>query len=467
MSNIIEPVQIPDASASEYAGGDVRHFSQNDELGHAAISAATRQLAHRDNEISRVVNQLVAFANNKEQFVTLPTVRAMIPPSVLETVTNFRIPPGFEARVLNAKVTSGSNSVRLTISWAAGFGATSGTSVVDTLDEAPAGTTFYGSGEFVIQLNNTGGSTAEAVASILLTVRPVGVTAGGLIGPGAVGPQGPAGPQGGSGSAGGQGPVGPAGTPGMVWKGGWASGTSYAKNDTVRYQTGGSAFAVYISLVPNLNSPPPVYPTVNNGVWELAALGPEGPASFNWRGSWSAIANPAYIYRDVVSYQSGSNVTSWVAGTAPSPGVSPSTGNGWVPLFDVRSSTFAKSQVPGFFVPIANFSAGSLGYKNFPSSGTYPVTFTETSTAGLGNPSGVAQLRATLRASFAGTADLRLPTQSDGAKLNWSPTDVSFSAVPHNQGGTLFVESINNSFRLRVEGQPCNIELNAVGLTSL
>ncbi len=93
------------------------------------------------------------------------------------------------------------------------------------------------------------------------------------------GPEGPVGPMGSEGPRGKRGPAGPKGKtgcqgkrgppgPAFVWRGPWKSNEEYYKNDVVYFE--GSSF---IAVMNNCNSPP----FSNDCVWEIMALGVQGP----------------------------------------------------------------------------------------------------------------------------------------------------------------------------------------------
>src|ERR1044071_607128 len=103
---MIKPLSIPDAAGLDFAQGDVRHLAPGDPMDETTISRATRHLAKRDSLIAAVVNNLVQQVNNKEQLISIQPGRLTLPPSVAIVVANHRIPTGFEARVLNAIVSS-------------------------------------------------------------------------------------------------------------------------------------------------------------------------------------------------------------------------------------------------------------------------------------------------------------------------------------------------------------------------
>lgn len=334
----IEPISVPDAAGINYAGGDVRHLSPTkDVMSAEAISTVTRQLAYRDKLISQAVNDLIAVVNNKDQFVNLPVPTANVPPGAVVDVTNFRIPPGFEARVLNATVSSTptASAVRLDVLYTEStFGSSVGdASVVSTLSEFSAGTSFYGTGQFLIRFTNTAGRNATAAASLLLTMRPVGAQKGGIIGPGAKGEPGAQGAKGDKGELGSPGLPGPTGAPGVNWRGVWASGSNYAARDATHHD--GSA---YYALQSSSNQEPPTPDNAPSAYWDLIAkeggvgatgptgsIGAQGSVGLDWAGTWHAGSH--YTFDQAVYYSD--NNAAYISVGADNFGTTPPTSQYW------------------------------------------------------------------------------------------------------------------------------------------
>jgi hypothetical protein len=274
---MIEPVNLPSGAGINYSDGDVRHLAQGDAMDVPGISNPTRELAERDNIIAETVNELVQAVNNQEQPIALPVYRTVMPPGEETIVANYRIPAGFEARVLDAAVAANpaSNSVQLNVLYSTGFGNSTGTSVVTATpgSEFTGQVSFSQQGEFIISIKNTGALTLEVTASILLTMRPLGAVGTLLIGtvvegppgiPGMTGPQGPVGPPG----------AGSTGSPGLVWTGTWSFLTAYNVNDAVSYTESTGAVSAFICTVANTGIAPQ-----GSADWDyLAQGGLQGPA---------------------------------------------------------------------------------------------------------------------------------------------------------------------------------------------
>ncbi len=153
--------------------------------------------------LAEKVNEMVTVLNNQEQFINVPTVRTTLPPGTGVIIQNFRIPKGFEARILNASVSPASQA-KLDISHGSEtYGATSGVQIINTTGEFDGGVDFFGVGEFIIKLTNLFDATIDATASLILTLRPTTARiTGGLIGPGSKGLKGDKGDKGGRGDRG-------------------------------------------------------------------------------------------------------------------------------------------------------------------------------------------------------------------------------------------------------------------------
>lgn len=235
---MITPLTLPQAAGLSYANGDVRHLTPQDANQAQTLAQSTRNLAERDNIIVGVINQLIAVVNNKEQIVDLPIPRVFMGASQSIVVLNYRIPAGFEARVLNAIVASVPVSqVRLDVMWSSTYGATTGTSVASTLYEVSGQTVFYAEGEFVVKLTNIGSSSVEVAGDVQITMRPVAQIQGALLTPSVVigtsGFSGYSGNGGVSGYSGNQGASGFSGVSGFSGPGGKTAYTTTTASFTM------------------------------------------------------------------------------------------------------------------------------------------------------------------------------------------------------------------------------------------
>jgi len=415
----IDPLNLPASAGVNYAEGDVKHLAPGDELSSVSVGASTRHLAERDNLLGVKVNELVEVVNNKEQYVNLPTMQVILPPLAEEIITNYRIPPGFEARVLNAIVSSTpASTVRLEIFFNEGFGGVAGESLVSTLSEFTGETVFHGSGEFIIKLTNIGSVSSTSVASIVLTMRPISEPFGSLIGAGTKGDPGDKGSKGDKGDKGGTGGVGPQGQPAMVWRGAWNGGTSYAVNDGVSLQTD-SVTSSYIATLPNTGT----IPTTVSGPWDLFASGARGPS-----------------------------------------------GTTFAPSFASRSIPGTLVTVGGDYIPgTAEGSYLSVG------AGTFPLQFTEFVLAGgTSIPAGIAAAFHTRQMTFAGTATFMLPRIVDGGAVDYNVTDTVATVVPHefhtavSNVGVLLTRQSPRTFLVSVPGTvPSKVSLGFQAMAPL
>ena len=272
----IQPLAMPSASALDFAGGDVEHLSPDRGLDYVTISTSTRELAHRDNLMAEKVNELITVVNNKEQIITLPLVRTTLVPGEVLAASNYRIPNGYEGRVLSATVSSSPTAaVLLEVLYNANaFGLSDGDSIVSTYSEATASTSFQGTGEFIVRLTNVTASPADISASVFFTLRPAVDQAGGVIGPGVQGEKGDPGPQGDKGDKGYTGSPGRAGQAGLVWRGTYNNATAYNINDAVNYTFGGTiGVASFINVVPCTGVTPPLPSLAPSTNWNLLASG--------------------------------------------------------------------------------------------------------------------------------------------------------------------------------------------------
>jgi hypothetical protein len=381
----IEPVNLPDAAGINYAEHDVRHLTQGDELSDVSISAATRNLADRDSALMVGLNLVIAAVNNKEQLVQVPTICCMLPPQASVIMANYRIPPGFESRVLNATVaaTPANQACRLDISYGTGYGAKTGVNVVSTFGEAPLDLKFFGTGEFIITLVNTGGATLDATASILLTFRPTSDQSGAVLGPGTQGEQGIPGLPGEPGAAGVAGLTGPQGSPGLVMTGPYNALTAYGPRDIATIYQSGTGTSAWVSNATQTGVAPPA-------------------------GPWTVLVKP----------------DAPLQGIPGTPGAAGAAGASAAPIFFTRS-------VDGTIYTQADYvvSTAEAGYVVV-TAGTHILPMTESSVVGANNM-GMAFLKSQNLLKFKGTLSVKLPSQFYGATVDFTTPDTIFSAVAH------------------------------------
>lgn len=386
----IRPIDLPAAAGIDYSGGDVRHFAQGDAMNVPGLSNPTRNLAERDNLLAEKVNEVVSVVNNQEQFVPLPVIRTTVPPSEEIIVTNYRIPAGFEARVLNAVVsaTPSSTAAQLDIFYSNSYGGSTGTAVVTATpgSEFTGDVNFYQTGEFIVVLKNTGASTLEISSSIMLTMRPLGAEGTLLVGsviegqqgqPGMTGPIGPQGPPG----------TGGAGSPGMVWRGPWVAGSPYSVNDVVSYQYSGT-YGSWICRAANtaslgVNDPQTDLVTWNYvayGIFQQGSTGPTGPA-----------------------------------------GGEPQFSNTTVSAFLVTSASYGTRPYT------ADYTAGSLSQP----STTYGIQVSEVVVTDSTGTNGVAILNASYPTCFSGSISIILPRVDQGATTNYETGNINLIVSVH------------------------------------
>lgn len=393
----IEPLGLPSAAGVNFGEGDVRHFSEGDSVSVPGISNPTRHLAARDNLVAEKVNQLITEVNNKEQIIPLPVYRMVLPPNTEEIVANHRIPNGYEARVLNAAISSTPNSadIELNVLWAEGFGNVSGSAVMTTTSESSGGTTFSPAGEFVIQVKNKGSVTLDVVASVMVTMRPITDVSGALLPAATVAPAGPTGAKGDKGDKGDTGGTGPAGSPGLNFRGAWARlpfPVTYQPNDVVNHDFAGtsqrSAFVCLQGHIANgINEPQPEL--IPSPFWDwLAEAGAVGPTG----GSGPSGSSVSFT-------------TQTLDGTA------------------TTGPTFSSSRWNTAYDNVTITSPNT----------SYRVPCTETAALNpSGSPIGMAMLSAQYNIAFYGQLDIKLPSIAlDGALVDYTPGSIKCVVVPH------------------------------------
>jgi len=298
----IRPLDLPTAAGMDFGSGDVRHFSEDDAVNVPGLQNPTRMLAERDNLIAVKLNEVVTEVNNKEQVVPLPIPRTGIPSSTEEVVFNFKIPDGFEARILSAAIGSSPVTTDLTLKiyFSTGYGNTTGTELVSTTGSFDSGVAFYNTGEFIVAVVNDGSQSLDAVASVILTVRPMGSEASLLVGSIIRGARGYTGGRGDKGDKGDPG-VGGAGTPGLSWAGTFSSATSYNPPQAVYYTRENGSTESYIAIAAN---PSPAKHPTDSAYWDPLAAG--AAAVLTWRGPWTSGQN--YYLNDAVKHNGSSYI---------------------------------------------------------------------------------------------------------------------------------------------------------------
>lgn len=277
----IQPVNLPTAAGVDYGKGDVRHFSPGDANDVPSLQNPTRHLAERDNLLATKVNEVITTVNNQEQFVPLPVVRTLLTPNEEITVYNYRIPAGFECRIVNAAVSAmpTSQDIELKVYYSTGFGGVTGMEVISTASEFTGGVQFYNNGEFIVALKNKSGVSLELAASLLMTLRVLGAEGSLLVASvvqgerGTPGPTGPPGPSGTPGSGG-------EGSPGMVWTDAYSALRTYYAKEVVSFPLYGTLTSSFIAstTIPASTLTPQASYLANDGKWQPVAIGAAGPA---------------------------------------------------------------------------------------------------------------------------------------------------------------------------------------------
>ncbi len=436
----IEPISIPNAAAVDFGNNDVRHFSEGDAVDVVGMSNPTRHLAQRDVELAKKLNSVIAVVNNNEQFVPIPIPRIILSQNSEEITTTYRIPSGFEARILNASIGSvpSSSGIELSILYSTGFGNSTGTSLVTTSTEYTGGAKFYAEGEFIIVLRNKGATSVEAVGSIMMTMRPQGDTSTLLLPSTVKGEQGDRGLQGDKGDKGDPGSVGPNGSPGLVWASAYNPASSYVYPQVASFSANGSTdYSSYVCTQPAgpgenpLTAPTKWDLVVKSGTSGTNAPGPAGDKGFDFKGDWVAFASPAYVKNDVVRFTDGTIASTYYCGlngTFPDASLPP-PGPGWTNLFSTAIPAFYATSASGTIVTLSDYQTGSpSGSFGTITSGTTTTQVTEFKVQGPGSPSGMAFLRLQRQANFSGGVVISLPQKDAGASANWLASDCVINA---------------------------------------
>ena len=418
----IRPIDLPSGAGLDYSGNDVRHFAQGDAVNVPGMSNPTRNLAARDNALAAKLNEVVSVVNNQEQFIPLPVIRTTVPPGEEIIVTNYRIPAGFEARVLNAVIstTPSSTSAQLNVQYSTTYGGMSGTAVVTVTpgSEFSGDVNFYQTGEFIVSLKNTGEATLELAASLMLTMRPLGAEGTLLVGsviegkPGKVGATGPPGPIGPPGTGG-------AGSPGMVWRGNWAENVSYYPSDVVSYTYSGT-YGSWICRAAHFSNLGFNDPQTDLATWQHVAFGVIGDTGL------TGPTGPAGVVTEMTG------ATTSVNGT-----FRPEAGYvGHVFTDGPWSYTGQVAPLPQYYVGLIQTYYGSTG----------------------GNPGtqrGIAAINGVFFAAFAGTATITLPKTLYGAAADYTNAFINCMVVPQGTNWVYMTGSgtFSTTFELRKPDQ--------------
>ncbi len=432
----IKPLDLPSAAGVEFGRGDVRHFSEDDAVDVPGLQNPTRHLAQRDNLLADKVNEIVGVVNNKEQFVPLVTPKTTVPPGTEEIVTNFKIPEGFEARVLNAAIGSSpaSSALALKVYYATGYGNLTGTELVSTSSIFSSGAAFYNDGEFIVTIRNSGSATIEASASVTVTIRPIGSQSSLLVGSVIRGPRGYSGGKGDPGGRGDPG-VGGAGTPGLVWKGAYdlTKNTAYNPGDAVSFVVG----TITNSYVCKKANPVPSVDPPDGTYWDVLASGSAGTGTgLSWEGTW--VSMTPYSVNDLVTHLVGGSNNVYICTVAVTSSTSPDadgahwdlavSGGGETPVYASANVNGSATPTTPYVHLDASFVSGAADGDYLDFGGGVPKNvgltgvFTETKISNTtGTPKSLLVLHGHIRAVFKGLITVYLPQTSDStSSINWT-----------------------------------------------
>jgi hypothetical protein len=465
---MINPVSLPTSAAVNYGEGDVRHFSEGDEVGVPGLQGPTRHLAERDNQIATKLNEVIGQVNNQEQFISVPVNRIIVPPSIEEIIANFRISTGYECRVFNATVFSypASSAIELNVYYSAVVGSNTGESAVSTTSEFYTGTKFYPEGEFIITVKNTGAVSLEMGASVTLTMRPLDETVIAAYQTSVPSVPGPPGPRGGTGGKGDGGSAGAAGAAGLQWKGNWVTAQSYSVNDIVRHDFpdagGTSGMSSYICLVSHNSAATgePQPSVIDQGPtympwWGYLAQAGEPYPQVTWQSTWSA-GHGTYHLNDVVSYVVSGATSSYICTAAHvSDGSKLPTNTAYWAVFASSSAagvSFSTTSRSGF-MQCDKTSSTSGAYAGIPSTANITQAVDEFAVTAGGAGLGFITQQNLVVLPPLSNLQLVLPNYTGlpvGA-YQWLVSEVNLDVIPHGKdqvfAGTLVISNPTTTYQ--------------------
>jgi hypothetical protein len=159
---------------------DVRHVGRSDVLSATTISSVTAALAVNQNSTAEKINELLAILKEGASYLPVVLPRVTLQAGGSTTIYNFRIPRGFQATIVNAKVASlpsGNKAVLQLLHSPGTFGQDgTGNGVVElviTTDESNIAGNYVGEGEIIFKVSSTATSRISVVASVLLILKPL------------------------------------------------------------------------------------------------------------------------------------------------------------------------------------------------------------------------------------------------------------------------------------------------------
>lgn len=176
---MLTQIHLPGAAAQNFRDGDVRHFGPTDVFSSETVSQATRNLAYRDALLASKINEIVYSVNSAiiNIFPINPGTLTLAAGEV-SIVSRFRIPAGYEAKVISAALSCSTNTSGASLSIGyddTGFGNIPTQTVITLVsgNEISGESAFFGKGEFTFALENLIGSTADINLSVLIGMRSV------------------------------------------------------------------------------------------------------------------------------------------------------------------------------------------------------------------------------------------------------------------------------------------------------
>ena len=155
----------------------VRHLSASDELSHRSVSTATKGLETNLAAVIAQLNALIADVRASNPVAPLVLTRTLVAALSTEHVANFRIPTAFQACITNATlVTTGSGSLSVVHSAGTSGSTPTGTGLTQvalTTSEYTGSSSWFGYGEFIVSMTNSGTTSAEMSGSLVVELKKV------------------------------------------------------------------------------------------------------------------------------------------------------------------------------------------------------------------------------------------------------------------------------------------------------
>jgi hypothetical protein len=422
---MIQSLVLPKAAGLPFGNGDVKHLGPTDANSAQSISFCTRNLAERDNILASKINDIVAQVNNKEQIIDIQVPRISLVTGQTLVISNFRIPSGFEARVLNAVVASiPSNIGRLEVLWSSSYGSSTGDTLVSTLSEVSGQTTFWPSGQLIVRVTNTGSSSIEVFGDVQITMRPVAVLQGSILVPSIITSTS------GSGESGASGYSGQSGASGARGASGYSGYSGYSGESAASFSTTTASF-----VMPSSGSD--VLVSVDDSSWISVGQ----VVYIETAGYFEVLDTPSSTTVEVenLGYSGNASGATVIATTQQvSPGGLQGASGG-SPSYATNNCQYRVVTSPGTAYTAGTLVSGPWDYSAAPAANSTTAIACAEVIVRNGS-SGLLSLNLQNRTVFAGTLYIDLPSKTDSIPSlhNWITSETLLTAVVNDprDGGT-------------------------------